>query len=150
MTDQALSDGLLGQIKQKRAQMERFLQRAIPRKRRLLNLAIVGGTLAAALTTGPALGGQSFTAALTKALGLTSPAWQLLCGTAALCSMTASVATQLLKSQSVEEQVLRAQGCRAKLEMLEVGLTLGHLELTQARADYLRCVEDAAFLSPEG
>src|SRR5437763_12621762 len=92
---------LLTQIAAKRTQVEGFLAAAAPRKRRLGNVAIIAGTLAAALTTGPALGGQTFTAWLTKSFGLASPAWQLLCGGAALCSVSATVATQLLKSQNV-------------------------------------------------
>ena len=41
----------------------------------------------------------------------------------------------------------RAAGCRAKLEVLEVGLTVGQLDVQQATAEYLKCVEEAAFLS---
>jgi hypothetical protein len=58
----------------------------------------------------------------------------------------ATVATQLLKSNNVEENVTRAQGCRAKLEVLEVGLAMGQLDVRQATTEYLKCVEDAAFL----
>jgi hypothetical protein len=58
----------------------------------------------------------------------------------------ATVATQLLKSQNIEENVTRAQGCRAKLEVLEVGLSLSQLDVKQATTEYLKCVEDAAFL----
>ena len=120
-----------------------------PRKRRLLNTTIVGGSLAAVLTAGPAVGGPSLTVALTGALGLnpaSSPAWRILCAAASVCSIMATVATQLLKSQNIEEHVTRAQGCRAKLEVLDVGLTLGQLDVRQATAEYLKCVEDGSFL----
>src|SRR6267142_5751341 len=113
------NEELVSRIRQKRAQLETFLAAARPRKRRLLNTTIVGGSLAAALTAGPAIGGQSFTAWLTAALGLTSPSWRLLCGGAAVCSVMATVATQLLKSDNVEHNVIRAQGVRAKLDVLE-------------------------------
>jgi hypothetical protein len=43
--------------------------------------------------------------------------------------------------------VTRAAGCRAKLEVLEIGLTVGQLDLKQATAEYLKCVEEAAVLS---
>ena len=98
------------------------------------------------LTTGPAVGGQTFTSWLTKTFSLVSPAWQMLCGAAALCSVTATIATQLLKSHNLEERLIRAQGCRAKLEALEVGLTTGQIELRQGTADYMKCLEEAAFL----
>jgi MFS family permease len=146
MTNAASNDDLVNRIRQKRTQLEAFLGVARPRKRRLLNTTIVGGTLAAALTAGPAVGGPSFTAWLTAALGLTSPSWRVLCGAASVCSVLATVATQLLKSNNIEEHVTRAQGCRAKLEVLEAGLTLGQIDARQATTEYLKCVEDAAFL----
>ena len=64
----------------------------------------------------------------------------------ALGVVLAALATQLLKSQNLEERVTRALGCRAKLEVLEIGITTGQLAPAQAAAEYLRCVEDAAFL----
>jgi hypothetical protein len=140
------SGEIVGRIQQKRLQLEKFLSIARPRKRRLINTSIVGGSIAAALTAAPALGGQSFTVWLTAALGLTSPSWRLLCGAAAVCSVTATVATQLLKSHNIEEHVSRAQGCRAKLEVLEVGLATGQLDTKQATTEYLKCLEETAFL----
>ena len=137
---------IVTRIRDKRLQLERFLSAARPRKRRLINTTIVGGSIAAVLTAAPALGGQPLTAWLTGALGLTSPSWRILCAAASVCSVTATVATQLLKSHNMEEHVTRAQGCRAKLEVLEVGLALGQLDIRQATAEYLKCVEDAAFL----
>ena len=141
-----MSDSLLDQVRAKRSSLERFLAQKQPKKRRLVNLTIVGGALAAALTAGPAVGGQPFTAWLTMTLSLESPSWRLLCGAATVCSITATIATQLLKSQNIEEHVTRAQSCRAKLEMIEVGLTTGTLDPKQAAAEYLRCVEEAAFV----
>jgi MFS family permease len=141
------ADYLLTQIATKRTQIDRFLAAAAPRKRRLVNLAIVAGTLAAAFTTGPALGGQTFTAWLTKSLGLGSPAWQLLCSGAAVCSVSATVATQLLKSQNVEEHVSRAQSCRAKLDVLEIGLKTAQIDVARATSEYMRCLEESAPLN---
>lgn len=146
MTNAVSNEELAGRIRQKRAELDAFLSAARPRKRRLLNTTIVGGTLAAALTAGPAVGGASFTAWLTMALGLTSPSWRLLCAAASVSSIMATVATQLLKSHNIEEHVARAVGCRAKLEALDLGLALGQLDLRQATTEYLKCVEDAAFL----
>ena len=145
MTVDARQD-LLSRIQDKRRQVETFVGSALPRKRRLLNVTIFGGTLATAFTVGPAAGGASFTGWLTATLGLTSPAWQLLCGAAAACSVAATVSTQLLKSQNIEEHVARAQSCRAKLEVLEIGLTTGHLDQSQATTEFIRCVEEVSFL----
>ena len=140
------SDDILGRIRAKRAEVDRFLATAVPRKRRLLNTTIVGGSLAAALTAGPAVGGQPFTAWLTMAMGLTSPSWRLLCGAASAASIMATVATQLLKSNNIEQNIGRAQSARAKLEVLETTVTLGQIDPRQAVAEFLKCVEDAAFL----
>jgi MFS family permease len=149
MTADARQD-LLARIQDKRRQVENFVVSAVPRKRRLLNVTIVGGTLAAAFTAGPAAGGATFTGWLTSTFGLTAPAWQILCGAAAACSVAATVSTQLLKTQNVEEHVARAQSCRAKLEVLEIGLTTGHLETAQATTEFIRCVEEVSFLDHRG
>ena len=137
---------IVNRIRQKRQQLERFLAAARPRKHRLINTTILGGSIAAALTAAPALGGQPFTSWLTMTLGFTSPSWRILCAAATVCSVTATVATQLLKSHNIEEHVTRAQGCRAKLEVLEVGLTVGQIDVRQATTEYLKCVEESAFL----
>jgi MFS family permease len=147
MATDVSNDDLLSRIRKKRGDLDAFLSSAQPRKRRLLNTTIVGGSLAAALTAGPAVGGPSFTAFLTGALGLTSPSWRLLCAAASVSSIAATVATQLLKSNHVEENVARAQGCRAKLEVLDLGLAMGQIDARQAAAEYLKCVEDSAFLT---
>ena len=139
-------EGLLREIREKRARLEAFIAKNLPRKRRLLNVTIIGGTLAAAFTAGPAVGGQSFTRWLTTTFELTAPAWQLLCGAAAACSMMATLATQLLKSQNVEEHVTRAQSCRAKLEVLDIGLATGEIDSSRAAGEYMRCVEESSFL----
>ena len=140
------ADDILVRIRAKRAEVERFLAAAVPRKHRLLNTTIVGGSLAAALTAAPAVGGQSFTTWLTGALNLMSPSWRLLCGAASLASITATVATQLLKSNNIEQNIGRAQSARAKLEVLETSVTLGQIDGRQAVTEFLKCVEDAAFL----
>lgn len=143
------SFNLPGRIREKRAQVDRYLAKALPRKRRLLNATLLGGALAALLTAGPALGGKTFSAWLSEVFGLHSPAWQLLCGAAALCSLTAAISTQLLKSHGLEENLARAQLCSTKLELLELGLAAGQLDGAQALAEYGKCVEAAAFLQGE-
>ena len=146
MADKTADTDLLAQIRTKRAWVETIVASTLPRKRRLLNLSIIGGALAAVLTTGPAVGGQPFVTWLKTTLSLTSPGWQILCGAAALCSLTATVSTQLLKSNNLEERVFRGQSCRAKLEALEVGLSTGQIDVPRATSEYMKCLEEAAFL----
>jgi MFS family permease len=139
---------LLMKIQEKRLQVERFVSSEFPRKRRLVNVTIFGGTLSAALTAVPAVGGPTITSVLTQVMGLpsTSPSWRVLCAAAAVCSIAATLSTQLLKSHNVEEQVTRAMGTRAKLEVLEIGLASGQIDDRQATAEYIKCVEETAFL----
>jgi len=123
-----------------------FLVSRLPRKARLLNVSILGGAAAAVLSAWLAVGGPSLNSWLTSTVGLTIPAWQLLCGAAALCSVTATVATQLLRSQNLESQINCAQRCKAKLEMIHVGLAMGQLETAQAKSEFMAYVEEAALL----
>jgi hypothetical protein len=146
MTPDVVATDLLAQIRGKRAEVDAVIVRTVPRKRRLLNVSIIGGALAAMLTTGPAVGGQSFVAWVKSAFGLTAPGWQVLCGAAALCSLVATVATQLLKSNNLEERVFRGQSCRAKLEALDIGLSTGQIDVPHATAAYMQCLEEAAYL----
>jgi len=143
---ETVPSALLETVRQKRGQVDRFLAAAVPRKRRLLNLTIVAGAIAAVLTAAPAAGGQPLTAWLTGALGLTSPSWRLLCGLASICSVAATVATQLLKSNNLEERITRALGCRARLEALEIAIAGGQIDAPRATSEYIQCVKDAAFL----
>ena len=92
-----------------RSQIAAYLARARARQRRLINLAIVAGAVATVLTASPALGGLAFSDWLNETFGLTSPAWQVLCAGAALCSLAAAISTQLLKSHAIEEHVARAE-----------------------------------------
>src|SRR5262245_60948010 len=107
MNESENRDDLLKKIQLKRSQVEQFINSEFPRKRRFVNMTIVGGTLSAALTAVPAVGGQPLTAWLTQTLGLSSPAWRLLCAAASVSSVVATVSTQLLKSNNLEEHVTR-------------------------------------------
>ena len=146
MTTDGVATDLLAQIRHKRAEVDAAIGRTLPRKRRLLNVSIVGGAIAAVLTTGPAVGGQSFAAWVKAAFRLKAPGWQVLCAAAALCSLAATVATQLLKSHNLEERVFRGQSCRAKLEALDVGLSTGQIDIARATTAYMQCLEEAAYL----
>ena len=130
----------------KAPEIETYLRLAASRRRLLMNTTILAGTLAAALTAAPALGGKSFADWLTSVFSLSSPAWQLLCGVASLCSVAAAVATQLLKSHNIEERITCAQGARVKIEMLELGIKSGLITPADAAGDYIKCIGDIAFI----
>ena len=146
--DGDLRADLLGLIKQKRPEVENYLRSALSRRRLLINTTIIAGTLAAALTAGPgARRGMAHADWSDETnFGLSSPAWQLLCGVASMCSIAAAVATQLLKSHNIEDRINRAQGARAKIQMLEVGIESGLMSPAEAGAAYILCIGDIAFL----
>ena len=137
---------LVGRITQKRAEVEAYLTTAVSRQRRLLNLTIIAGACASALLAAPTLGGKPFMDWLTSTFGLSSPSWQVVCAAAAACSLTATIATQVLKTRNTDEHVARALGVRAKLEMLEVGLLSAQLDQAEASSEYITCIENAAFI----
>jgi hypothetical protein len=129
-----------------RSQIAEYLIHARARQRRLINLAIVAGAVATVLTASPALGGVAFSDWLNETFGLTSPAWQVLCAGAALCSLAAAISTQLMKSHAIEEHVARAEAVRAKLEALDLGRITGRLTPEQVATEYSACIEQASFL----
>lgn len=136
-------------IRSKRAEVRAYLQASLPRRRRLLNISLSCGSLAALLTAAPALGGKSFSEWLGETAGLGGPAWQWLCALAALLSVVAAGANQWLKSQGSEEKLAKAQLCAVRLEMLDIGLAAGNLDTERATAEFLQCLESVAFLQGE-
>jgi hypothetical protein len=145
-------DELLRTVVRKREQLDRYLASTSSRQHRLLNVSIIAGAVAAALTAAPALGGPTLTNWLDTTFHLSSPSWRLLCAAAAVCSVAATIATQLLKSHNLEEHVARAEAVRAKLETLEIGLSSGQVSTAHAAAEFIKCVEGAAFVHdvPDG
>ncbi|MGL4573457.1 MAG: hypothetical protein ACRCV9_01570 [Burkholderiaceae bacterium] len=137
---------LLHLIREKKTQVERFLSATRPRKRRLLNATVFGSCIAAVLTAAPAVGGPPLTNWLNQATGTASPAWQLLCGVASVCSVTAAISTQMLKSHNIEDQVIKGQIARAHLETLEAAISLRQINTEAATSQYLQCVQEIAFI----
>lgn len=137
---------LLARIEAKRAELSLFIQIADRRNRRLTNIAIICGAVAAALTAGPALGGKSLNAWLTAAFGLDLPVWQLLCLGAMLCSVSATVATNLSKSHEVSARLMLAQACNAKLAGLYSQTELKSLDLRQASEQFARLLTEVPFV----
>ena len=122
-------------IQRTRDQVATYLGNARTRQRRLLNVAIVAGALATALAGAPAV-----------IPGVPTPVWRTLCILAAVCSLVAAVVTQLQKSNSVGENISRAETIRARLEVLNIGLISGSLSQEQASTEYAACVEQSSFI----
>lgn len=147
-SDQALGR-LERRVRTKREDVDRYLAAARRQRSRLVQVTIVAGSIAAGLTAGPALGGKPLADWLTDAFRLNTPAWRILCLAAMLCSLAATIATQLHKSNNYEEHIVRAQDVRAALEALDFGIVSGHLGRHEAMSRYLKCVESASFIDAQ-
>jgi hypothetical protein len=76
------------------------------------------------------------------------PFLAFLCLFASLSSLATVAAIQIQKSNNYEEHIVRAQGVRAALEVLEVSITSGNLTTRKATSQFLKCLEDCSFMEP--
>jgi hypothetical protein len=143
--DEAL-DRLERRVQAKRDDVDRYLAAAYRHRGRLVRVTIMNGSIASALTAAPALGGKPLADWLTTVFQLSTPAWRILCLAAMMCSLAATIATQLHKSNNYEEHIARAQGLRADLEALHFRVVSGHLSQREAINQYLKYIEDGAFI----
>jgi hypothetical protein len=139
---------LLSGVRSKRTDVERYLRAVDSRRRRLATVTIVAAAVATLLTAPAALGGKPLADWLNETLELSAPSWRILCALAAVCSLIAAVATQLHASKNYEVHIGRAQEIKATLEMLEVGITLNHLNRHDATSQYLEIIESSSFIEP--
>lgn len=139
---------LSARIHQRRVGVAAFLRRARPRRNRLTNIAIIGSALAAAVTVGPAVGGNRFTAAVQGVFSLRddSTVWRILCLAAVLLSLAAALATNLANSHALSVQVSAAEACNAELDGLESALAFGHLPIDDAVELYRQYVAKVSFI----
>jgi hypothetical protein len=131
-------------ISKTRDEVSAYLTQARARQRRLLNVAILAGALGTALVAPLAIAGMPLSDSLSAALGF--PVWQLVCALAAVCSLLAAIATQLLKSQNLEERVTRAESVRVRLGILDMSRITGSLTPAQVSTEYAACVELISFI----
>ncbi|MGV3710762.1 MAG: hypothetical protein ACO1Q7_18210 [Gemmatimonas sp.] len=138
---------LVERIHEKKAALRQYLAKFEPRNSRLTILSIVGTGLAALLTAGPAVGGASFTAALTQAIGSTSPSWRILCAGATVLSFVATTALSLQKMQDLSMKVSKAQSAHAQLEALETFMDTTEIQVTTATEQYAQIIREVPFVS---
>lgn len=133
---------LLDRIEVRRAGIARYLERERPKGRRLVTVAAVSSAIAAALTAGPALGGQTFTSTVAGGLGLPSQAvvWRVLCFLALAVSVVAAIATNLARSQDPEGKIAKAEAANAELEGLRTMVEFGRVAVGAAAEQYQHCV----------
>ena len=137
---------LIAGVRSKLADVERYLRAVDARRRRLATVTIVAAAIATLLTAPAALGGKPLADWLTETFESPTPSWRILCALAAVCSLIAAVATQLHASKNYEAHIARAQEIKANLEMLEVAITLDHLNQHEATSQYLEIIQNASFI----
>jgi len=130
-------NGLISSVRRKQTDVKRYLRALESRRRRLVTVTIVAAAVATLLTAPAALGGKPLADWLDETFALSAPSWRILCAFAAVCSLIAAVATQLHASKNYEEHIGRAQEIKVTLEMLEVAITLNHLNHHEATSQYL-------------
>jgi len=129
---------LLERIDARRESIDAYLRVARPRGTRLINVAIVSSALAAALTAGPALGGEAFSTNVADGLSLRSDStvWRVLCLLALVMSVVAAIATNLGRSHHVADRITAAEATNAELEGLQTLLEFGQVPVGDAAKLY--------------
>jgi hypothetical protein len=133
---------LLARIEMRRVSIDEYLQKARPRGGRLMTVAIVSSAIAAALTAGPALGGETFTEVVSKGLALPSDllVWRFLCLFALVVSIIAAISTNLARSQDTERKIAAAESASAELEGLSTLVAFGQVPVGAAAKQYQQFV----------
>ncbi len=139
---------LLKRITSRRASINAFVHDLRPRGARLTNVSIVSSSLAAALTAGPALGGESFANVLGQSFSLArnSLVWQGLCLGAMVVSVVAAISTNMNKSQETTVRLSTAEACSAELEGLQTLIEFGQLSVQDAVKLYQQYVAKIPFV----
>jgi hypothetical protein len=149
MIDEAgTREALLERIQAKRASIRAFVGELEPRGARLNNLSIISSAVAAALTAGPALGGERFTAGVKGAVGIwdESLVWRSLCLAAMIISIVAAISSNLYKSHEVASRLANAQACNAELEGLETLVQFGQIPVKEAVGLYQQYITRIPFI----
>jgi len=149
--DSTMRDKLVQRIHGKQSEVSNYLRHVEPRSWWLMVVSIVTGGLAGLLTAAPAVGGPSFTGALTEALGTSptqAPGWRLLCAAATVCSFVSATAMSVYRTQDLATRMAKAQVARARLESLETFLETTDLPIEKATEEYTEVLREVAFISP--
>jgi hypothetical protein len=145
--DLQLRRELSERIEQRRASIGAFLRRIRPRQSRLAATSVIGSSVAAALTAGPATG-QGFADSVASMLSLASSSvvWQSLCLMSTILSVAVALTTHFATSKGKAEQISAAETCNAELEGLQTALAFGNMPLDEAVRLYQQYSVKAAFV----
>jgi hypothetical protein len=148
MNDDERRAHLVARIEARRAELSTFCRQHRPRNRRRANITLVLTSLAAVFTAAPAVGGEGFTEAVQKGLGLHSDSyvWRTLCLSALLVSAAAAVMTNIAKTHDDTEQIGAAQAACAELEGLVTLMEFSEIATDEAVKLYQQYVAKVAFV----
>jgi hypothetical protein len=149
MSDPNINQQLLKRIERRRRTVETYLRSARPRVTRLTYISVISSALAAALTAGPALGGQKFTTQVAASLQLGGPAnvWRPLCLLAMIVSIIAAISANLSMSKNAETRIISAEACCAELEGLHTLVEFGQMSLEDAVKLYQEYIAKVPFVT---
>lgn len=140
------AEALLEKIKARRRKVAEYLDKNEPRQSRLITISIVAGALAAALTAGPGVGGAGFIETARDVVSFGVPVWQALCLMATFLSVSVVIANGMLKSNDLMSKISQARGCDAKLEGLEIMLSMNQIDLKQATSFYTQYLTEISHI----
>jgi len=140
------TEALLEKIKARRRKVAEYLDKNEPRQSRLITISIVAGALAAALTAGPGVGGAGFIETARDVVSFGVPVWQALCLMATFLSVSVVIANGMLKSNDLMSKISQARGCDAKLEGLEIMLSMNQIDLKQATSFYTQYLTEISHI----
>jgi hypothetical protein len=132
---------LLGLIRRRRRDLRGFVDNAQPTGKRLTNVNIIFGGLAAVFTTTPLIWGKPILGVFGES-NPGSPAWKWLLGLAACSSLLSTTAAGIYRQRDIAARLVTAETNIAKLTVLEAQLELEQAPFAQAVEEYKKAVEE--------
>lgn len=136
--DTSSREGLLTTVRILEKRIASYVNEKRPVSTRLSTISIVSSSIAAALTIGPAAGGQTFAETVRHGLDLSQSqtVWRALCLAAAMVAVVAAISANLNKSNNLVGRIELVEGCSAELDVLRNRFELGKLSVGDALNRY--------------
>ncbi|WP_138760604.1 hypothetical protein, partial [Modestobacter altitudinis] len=140
--------GLLETIQNRRGAIQAYVREKEPVSTRLLTISIVSSAMAAALTAGPAFGGENFAETVQAGFSLAKPSavWRVLCFGAVVVSVTAAVSAQLTKEHDLRSRIGAAEAAGVMLDGLRTRLEFGRMSIQDAAQEYQDIIAGIPFV----
>jgi hypothetical protein len=135
-------------VSARRADVQKYLTQTRSSISRWATISLICSAIAAALTGGPALGGQQFTTAIQAGLSLPDAAqvWQPLCLGAIIATVLAAIATQLCRSRKTGGRITVAEEANGALEGILVDLKCTEITTAETLNRYRKVADKIGFV----